>query len=66
MCGASTHFNVVQKGNLAIDIQFSAAPAASLGAATESLKTPYTLIPKGTLFTTTLDEHLSDNTCPET
>ena len=71
MCGASTHFNVVQKGNLAIDIQFSAAPAASLGAAslgaaTESLKTPYTLIPKETLFTTTLDEHLSDNACPET
>jgi hypothetical protein len=29
MCGASTHFNVVQKGNLAIDIQFSAAPTAA-------------------------------------
>ncbi|CAB3997084.1 uncharacterized transposon-derived [Paramuricea clavata] len=29
MCGASTHFNVVQRGNLAIDIQFSAAPAAA-------------------------------------
>ena len=29
MCGASTHFNVVQKGNLAIDIQLSAAPAAT-------------------------------------
>jgi hypothetical protein len=27
MCGASPHFNVVQKGNLAIDIQFSVAPA---------------------------------------
>ena len=26
MCGASPHFNVVQKGNLAIDIQFSRAP----------------------------------------
>jgi hypothetical protein len=25
MCGASPYFNVVQKGNLAIDIQFSAA-----------------------------------------
>ena len=29
MCGASPHFNVVQKGNLAIDIQFSVAPAAA-------------------------------------
>jgi hypothetical protein len=29
MCGASTHFNVIQNGNLAIDIQFSAAPAAA-------------------------------------
>jgi hypothetical protein len=29
MCGASGHFNVIQKGNLAIDIQFSAAPAAA-------------------------------------
>ena len=28
ICGVSPHFNVVQKGNLAIDIQFSAAPAA--------------------------------------
>ncbi|CAB3977890.1 uncharacterized transposon-derived [Paramuricea clavata] len=27
MCGASPHFNVVQKGNLAIDIQFCIAPA---------------------------------------
>ena len=30
MCGASPHFNVVQKGNLAIDIQFSVAPAAAV------------------------------------
>jgi hypothetical protein len=30
MCGASPHFNVVQKGNLAIDIQFSIAPAAAV------------------------------------
>jgi hypothetical protein len=29
MCGASDHFNVIQKGNLAIDIQFAAAPAAA-------------------------------------
>ena len=29
MCGASDHFNVIQKGNLAIDIQFSVAPAAA-------------------------------------
>ena len=29
MCGASGHFNVIQKGNIAIDIQFSAAPAAA-------------------------------------
>jgi hypothetical protein len=28
MCGASPHFNVVQK--LAIDIQFSVAPAAAV------------------------------------
>ncbi|CAB3987066.1 Hypothetical predicted protein [Paramuricea clavata] len=27
MCGASPHFNVVQKGNFAIDIQFSVASA---------------------------------------
>ena len=30
MCGASPHFNVVQKGNLAIDIQFSVAPATAV------------------------------------
>jgi hypothetical protein len=30
MCGASPHFNVVQKGNLAIDIQFSVATAAAV------------------------------------
>jgi hypothetical protein len=29
MCGASGHLNVIQKGNLAIDIQFSVAPAAA-------------------------------------
>ena len=30
MCGSSPHFNVVQKGNLAIDVQFTAAPAAAV------------------------------------
>ena len=30
MCGSSPHFNVVQKGNLAIDIQFSAAAVVSV------------------------------------
>jgi hypothetical protein len=30
MCRASPHFNMVQKGNLAIDIQFSIAPAAAV------------------------------------
>ena len=30
MCGASPHFNVVQKGNLAIDIQFSRAPTVTV------------------------------------
>jgi hypothetical protein len=30
MCGAFPHFNVVQKGNLAIDIQFSVAAAAAV------------------------------------
>ena len=30
MCGASPHFNVVQKGNMAIDIQFSRAPTAAV------------------------------------
>jgi hypothetical protein len=30
MGGASPHFNVVQKENLAIDIQFSVAPAAAV------------------------------------
>jgi hypothetical protein len=29
-CGASSHFNVVQKGNLAIDIQFSRAPTVAV------------------------------------
>ena len=26
MCGSSPHFNVVQRGNLAVDIKFSTAP----------------------------------------
>ena len=26
MCGSSDHFNVVQRGNLAVDIKFSTAP----------------------------------------
>ena len=30
MCGASTHFNMVQRGNLALDLRFSAAPAAAV------------------------------------
>ena len=30
MCGSSPHFNVVQRGNLAVDIKFSAAPAAAV------------------------------------
>ena len=30
MCGASTHFNTVQRGNLALDLMFSAAPAAAV------------------------------------
>ncbi len=30
MCGASPHFNVVQKGNLVIDIQFSRAPTVAV------------------------------------
>ena len=30
MCGSSHHFNLVQKGNLSIDIQFSAAPAQAI------------------------------------
>ena len=30
MCGASPHFNVVQKGNLAIDIQFSSEPTVAV------------------------------------
>ena len=30
MCSASPHFNPVQKGNLSIDIQFAAPPAAVL------------------------------------
>ena len=29
MCGSSAHFNVMQKGNLAIDIQFTTAPTAA-------------------------------------
>ena len=30
MCGSSSHFNVVQRGNLAVDIQFARAPAAAV------------------------------------
>ena len=30
MCGSSAHFNVVQKGNLAIEIQFAPANAVSV------------------------------------
>ncbi|XP_028397218.1 uncharacterized protein F54H12.2-like [Dendronephthya gigantea] len=30
MCGSSTHFNAVQKGNFAVDVKFSRAPAAAV------------------------------------
>ena len=30
MCGSSPHFNVVQRGNLAVDIKFSAAPTTAV------------------------------------
>ena len=30
MCSSSPHFNLVQKGNLSIDIQFSAAPTEAV------------------------------------
>ena len=30
MCGSSPHFNVAQKGNLAIEIQFGTAPTAAV------------------------------------
>ena len=30
MCGSSNHFNVVQRGNLAVDIKFTTAPAAAV------------------------------------
>ena len=30
MCGSSAHFNVVQRGNLAVDIKFSTAPAVAV------------------------------------
>ena len=30
MCGSSPHFNVVQRGNLALDIKFSTAPGAAV------------------------------------
>ena len=30
MCGSSPHFNVVQRGNLSLDIKFSAAPAVAV------------------------------------
>jgi hypothetical protein len=30
MCGSSAHFNLVQKGNLSIDIQFSVAPTQAI------------------------------------
>lgn len=30
MCGSSPYFNVVQKGNLTVDIKFSAAPTVAV------------------------------------
>ena len=30
MCGSSDHFNVVQRGNLAVDIKFTTAPIAAV------------------------------------
>ena len=30
MCGSSDHFNVVQRGNLAVDIKFTTAPTAAV------------------------------------
>ena len=30
ICGSSDHFNVVQRGNLAVDIKFSTAPAGAV------------------------------------
>ena len=30
MCGSSAHFNVVQRGNLAVDIKFSTAPTVAV------------------------------------
>ena len=30
ICGSSDHFNVIQRGNLAVDIKFSTAPAGAV------------------------------------
>ena len=30
MCGSSDHFNVVQRGNLALNLKFTTAPAAAV------------------------------------
>ena len=30
MCGSSDHFNVVQRGNLAVDIKFTTAPTEAV------------------------------------
>ena len=30
MCGSSPHFNTVQRGNLALDLKFSTAPATAM------------------------------------
>ena len=44
MCRSSPHFNVVQRKNLAIDIQFTTAPAAAMSVVCYGeLETPYTL-----------------------
>ncbi len=55
MCGSSPHFNVVQKGNLAIEIQFTAAPTAAVSVVCYGeFEKKYTLTQKETWFMITL------------
>ena len=58
MCGSSAHFNVMQKGNLAIDIQSPLRPLLPrVLCVTENLKTPYTSTRTETLFMIIPDEY---------
>ena len=55
MCGSSDHFNVVQRGNLAVDIKFTTAPTAAVSLMCYGeFEIPFISILRGTSSTTIL------------